>query len=240
MQTLFFVEDSAHSYADTCKSKSDACRVVPGRSVAHPWKCHGSVWSYWDNGGVWQPALPEVSEVQLFGREAWRICRAVVWMPPPAAVSLSGVAFLPPQHAFIGSWSLVWSFKALPELKHHTLHQTLAPITLKRWVIHLLGQICLALLWKTTPFYNPPFKLSKVPSVKKWLKTMSLPLFNCTDLAAVYVLSPLWHSPHTELVSSLHQPVNSVGLCSYATHMSYFSLLVRVWRFTIKEFKVVV
>lgn len=41
---------------------------------------------------MWQPALPEVSEVQLFGSEAWRICRAVVWMPPPAPVSLSGVA----------------------------------------------------------------------------------------------------------------------------------------------------
>lgn len=54
------------------------------------------LWSHRDNGGVWQCALPEVSEVQLFGTEAWRICRAVVWMPPPAADSLSGVAFLPP------------------------------------------------------------------------------------------------------------------------------------------------
>lgn len=47
---------------------------------------------------MWQPALPEVSEVQLFGSEAWRICRAVVWMPPPAPVSLSGVDPTPHPH----------------------------------------------------------------------------------------------------------------------------------------------
>lgn len=27
-----------------------------------------------------QPALPAVAEDQLFGREAWWVCRAVVWM----------------------------------------------------------------------------------------------------------------------------------------------------------------
>lgn len=92
--------------------------------------CHTSMemsallWSDWDNGGVWQLALREVFEVQLFGREGGWICRAVVWMPPPAPDSLGGVLF-PPRQPFIGSTGLLWSSKTLPEPRHDTLPPTL-------------------------------------------------------------------------------------------------------------------
>lgn len=62
---------------------------------------------------MWQLALPEVFEVQLFGREGQWICRAVVWMPPPAPDSLGGVLF-PSRQPFIGSTGLLWTSKALP------------------------------------------------------------------------------------------------------------------------------
>ena len=69
---------------------------------------------------MWQLALHEVSEVQLFGGEGWWVCRAVVWMPPPVPDSLGGVLF-PPRQPFTGSTGLLRSLKALPKLMQDTL-----------------------------------------------------------------------------------------------------------------------
>lgn len=74
-------------------------------------KLSASLYSDWDNGGVWQPAPREVFEVQLFGREGRWICRADVWMPLSAPDS-PGDALFPlslARQPFIGSTNLLRS-----------------------------------------------------------------------------------------------------------------------------------
>lgn len=126
---------------------------------------------------MWQPALPEVSEVQLFGSEAWRICRAVVWMPPPAPVSLSGIAPPPPPNMLLLD----------PGASCEPLRHSLNPNTVSspKWCLHWWHHLQkVSRLAGASSWVSPVSQCQQQPHPNNWTQDRGPQLGGCENVGA--------------------------------------------------------